>query len=181
MEIADTLDFLLGRWEIVRFLTDHANERTGVFRGTVEVSFHPGTADDVSYREVGLLRLGTQLSKAQRSLACRRAPRGAVTTFLPAGDPFIELDLTSGSCDAEHRCGDDLYRLAFYLLSPDCIEESWQVSGPTKAYEASATLTRLPRVSVRDPHGPPKKVRRRPFGRALGSRSAPERGGCGDG
>lgn len=144
MEIADTLDFLLGRWKIVRFLTDHANQQTGVFRGTVEVSSHPTAADEASYREAGLLQLATQLSDAHRSLACQRRAWGAVTTFLPAGNPFIEIDLTSGSCEAEHGCDKDLYRLAFRLLSPNCIEERWQVSGPSKAYEASAKLTRLP-------------------------------------
>ena len=144
MEIADTLGFLLGSWGIVRLLTDHANERTGVFRGTVEVSSDPGPTDGASYREAGLLRFGAHLGEARRNLACRRAPGGTVTTFLPAGNPFIELDLTSGICDAEYRCGRDRYRLAFLVLDPTRIEERWQVSGPFKAYEAIATLTRLP-------------------------------------
>jgi hypothetical protein len=144
VEITDTLDFLLGRWEIVRFLSDYANERAAVFRGTLEVSSHTGAGEEAIYREAGLLRLGAQFSEAQRSLACRRAHRGAVTTFLPSGDPFIELDLTSGRCEAEHLCGGDRYRLSYHVLGPSRIEERWQVIGPAKGYEASATLTRLP-------------------------------------
>lgn len=142
--VPDTLSFLLGRWRIVRQLSDQRNNLDATFIGTVSVTLSDRVGiEDARYEEHGTLQVGTQVSEAWRELSCRRTGQGSVETFLPSGALLVELDLRFGACCGEHRCGDDTYRLALRVVGPDQLAECWHVRGPCKAYEARATLTRL--------------------------------------
>ncbi len=60
----------------------------------------------------------------------------------PDGRLFYRLDLRSGRCEAVHPCLPDRYEITYLVLSEDVMEERWQVRGPAKDYQATATLIR---------------------------------------
>lgn len=148
LELEDTLAFLTGRWQVTRVLVDHGGSPIGVFRGDLAVTVPeaaPSADRRALYREAGVLQLGAHHGEASRWLSCRCTDHGSLDTYLPSGTFFFELDLRTGRCEAEHPCGNDTYRITVRVASPDEIEERWHVTGPHKAYEAVATLTRLDR------------------------------------
>jgi hypothetical protein len=62
--------------------------------------------------------------------------------YRPGGEPFVELDLTSGAWHASHPCGEDRYEISTVVESPDLVREYWRVTGPAKDYSAVTTLRR---------------------------------------
>jgi Family of unknown function (DUF6314) len=145
MKIPDTFGFLLGTWELTREYTGHLGGDSGSFEGQAVLTLtEPNEAglDRADYEETGQLLLGSYQGPARRRLEYRRGPGGAVLLYRPGGQPFIELDLSSGGWQATHPCGPDHYEIRHVIRSPDVVQEYWRVRGPDKDYAAVATLTR---------------------------------------
>ena len=148
MKVADTLNFLLGRWTLERFFTDHRSGTDGRFEGnaTITPSSSPrgaGLGLRAHYQEVGTLRLGRHEGPASRSLELVRLESSVVMLYFTDGKPFVDLDLRSGEWRSAHPCGEDHYEILTVARSPSEIEEQWRVRGPTEDYDAVATLRRL--------------------------------------
>jgi hypothetical protein len=146
MLIADTLGFLLGRWDLSRSYTDHRGGTRGSFEGQAVVAM-TGTAAAAGpprarYEETGELRLGSHQGPAHRGLEYARQADGTLMLYRAGGQPFVELDLTSGAWHASHLCGEDHYEISTVVESPDVVREYWRVTGPAKDYSAVTTMRR---------------------------------------
>ncbi len=146
VDVADTLEYLLGRWSVHRSLV-HRDGRAGTFVGTGVFTAEVGVDElrrRVRYEETGSLRFGQLGGQATRRLDYVAGARGGpVAVLFGDGRFFIEVDLTAGSCTARHRCGEDDYEITTWVLSGGTVEERWRVRGPAKAYDAVTTLRRL--------------------------------------
>jgi hypothetical protein len=144
MRVTDTLAFVRGDWHIERSLTDHRAGAEGCFTG--RASFVPVTGDPAAlrYAEQGRLRYGGHAGPAGRALLWLPAPGGAADVRFADGRAFYLADLRSGSWQADHRCGRDLYLVSYLVLAGDRLEERWRATGPGKDYQIVTTLTRLP-------------------------------------
>ena len=167
----DTLGFLAGDWNVLRWISDHRTGTDGEFRGTASFrprparsSPHPESPDPVSpdpvspdpvspdpvspgsgeleYTEHGELAFGTHQGPAFRSLVYTGRADGAADVRFADGRPFFRLDLRTGHCQAEHPCKTDQYLVTVTRQGRDCFTERWQVAGPEKDYEMTATYTR---------------------------------------
>jgi hypothetical protein len=171
MRVSDTLAFAAGLWRIERVLADHRSGTQGRFTGEAvlseplpgEAPAEPGPGGAVAgepapgepaprqagdprpalcYVETGELRFGTHTGPATRTLRYQGRPDGTVDVRFADGHLFYRLDLRSGHCVAVHQCGADRYEITYLVLSEDVMEERWQVQGPGKDYQATATLIR---------------------------------------
>lgn len=167
MRVSDTLAFAAGHWRIERVLADHRSGTQGRFTGSATLSdpapsdpapgdLVPGDpalseADDpgptpsrpaLRYLETGELRFGTHSGPATRTLCYQGRPDGTVDVRFTDGHLFYRLDLRSGRCVAVHQCRADRYEITYLVLSENAMEERWQVQGPGKDYQATATLIR---------------------------------------
>jgi Family of unknown function (DUF6314) len=97
---------------------------------------------ELCYLETGELRFGTHTGPATRALRYQGRPDGTVDVRFADGHFFYRLDLRSGRCVAVHQCRADRYEITYLALSENVMEERWQVQGPGKDYQATATLTR---------------------------------------
>jgi hypothetical protein len=123
---------LCGRWAVYRRLVDLLAGREGEFEGTA--TFEP----DGRWTESGRIRFGGHEGPAGRELVID----GRSVAF-PDGRPFHALDLSSGACEVEHRCGADLYRGEYRLAGNDELHVRWSVSGPRKRQEIHTTYRRV--------------------------------------
>jgi hypothetical protein len=145
--IADTLGFLLGTWLVNRTIDDRRAGIRGSFDGTAVVGGSPGgdlaaPGARARYTETGTLRYAAHTGPAQRLLDATRLPGGAVLLSFTSGQPYIELDLSTGLCERRHPCAADTYDSVILVRSPDELEERWLVRGPAKDYTAVTTLRR---------------------------------------
>jgi Family of unknown function (DUF6314) len=166
MRVSDTLAFAAGHWRIERMLADHRSGTQGRFTGSATLSepapgdpapsdpapSDPGPSDPdgrgptpsrpaLRYLETGELRFGTHTGPATRTLLYHGRPDGTVDVQFADGHRFYRLDLRSGRCTAVHECRADRYEITYLVLGENAMEERWQVRGPDKDYEATATLT----------------------------------------
>ncbi|MEP7023777.1 MAG: DUF6314 family protein [Actinomycetota bacterium] len=168
-QVTDTLGFLLGTWQVTRSIDDRRAGVRGSFDGTAVVaglegagglagsSGLAGTAGpagapggdllrpgaQAGYTETGTLRFGMHQGPARRQLTVTRLDGGAVLLSFADGRPYIELDLSTGSCARTHPCRADTYEVTILVRSHDELEERWWVRGPAKDYRAVTTLLRL--------------------------------------
>ena len=162
MRVTDTLAFAAGHWRIERVLADHRSGTQGRFTGSATLSEpvpsepvlsqpalsepdEPGPAPPwpaLCYLETGELHFGTHSGPATRTLRYQGRPDGTVDVRFADGRLFYRLDLRSGRCEAVHQCRADRYEITYLALSADVLEERWQVHGPAKDYQATATLIR---------------------------------------
>lgn len=156
----ETLDFLLGRWSVVRTVTDYRADVEGRFEGWADVRERtpqvPGRqgrgrqmgrseadqARRATYEEVGRFHLARYEGAAQRHLCYRRRPDASLLVEFTDGRPFVVVDLRVGYWLARHDCGPDEYDITFLVRSSDAFEEHWRVHGPSKDYEARAAFVR---------------------------------------
>jgi hypothetical protein len=152
MRVSDTLAFTAGHWRIERVLADHRSGTQGRFTGRATLSEpQPREPDDrrpddpgpeLCYLETGELRFGTHIGPATRTLRYQGRPDGTVDVRFADGHLFYRLDLREGCCMAVHQCRADRYEITYLALSENAMEERWQVQGPGKDYQATATLIR---------------------------------------
>ena len=136
---------MAGRWRAERLITDYRSGITGVFIGTASFTRLGDPADPgaLAYREDGELVYGRHRGPASRSLLYLPAANGAMAVQFADGRDFYALDLRSGTCQAEHPCGQDSYYVTVRLLGPDAYTEHWRVTGRGKDYLMTTTLTRI--------------------------------------
>jgi hypothetical protein len=157
MRVRDTLAFAAGHWRIERVLADHHSGTQGRFTGSATLSEavpgepvpgepgEPGPHDpgpELCYLETGELRFGAHTGPATRTLRYQGRPDGTVDVRFADGHLFYRLDLRDGYCTAVHQCRADRYEITYLVFSEDAMEERWQVQGPGKDYQATATLIR---------------------------------------
>jgi hypothetical protein len=139
-----TADFLRGRWQVERAITDFRSGQSGSFAGRARCAAAPaGSAGALSYHEQGELSFGSHRGPASRSLLYVPRSDGAVDVRFSGGRPFFRLDLRSGTCSAEHPCGSDSYLVTMRVLGPGAYIERWRVRGPGKDYVMTTTMVRL--------------------------------------
>lgn len=148
-----TLEFLLGRWRASRVVTDFRSGQAGTFTGLAVFAGHPefpagaaacrpGPHGALRYHEQGELRFGGHQGPASRTLLYLPGPAGSARVLFADGRPFYRLDLRSGSCTAEHPCGDDSYLVTVRVLGQDGFTERWRATGPGKDYEMITSFAR---------------------------------------
>lgn len=131
--VADLRAFLLGAWRICRTIRDARSGQDGGFEGTA--LFAPLPDGGLLLTESGTMRLGDYAGLAEQTYRYAfPVDPGRAEVFRHDGTPFHELDLTTGSADATHHCGADLYRGAFRVEGNDEWVAEWSVSGPRKDY-----------------------------------------------
>ena len=59
------------------------------------------------------------------------------------GRPFHRLELSSGTADIVHHCGDDHYRGRYRVLGTDWLSVIWRVTGPRKRYSLVTLHTKI--------------------------------------
>jgi hypothetical protein len=146
MQISDTLDFLLGTWDLERSIEDHRSGIRGVFSGSAALvaagQSWSSVAGRARYDESGELSFGTHVGPASRYLEHARRDTGSVMLYFADGRPFVDLDLRRGQWRSIHDCGDDRYEIVTMARSHDVVQEYWRVRGPGKSYSAVTTLLR---------------------------------------
>ena len=157
MRVTNTLAFAAGHWRIERVLADHRSGTQGRFAGSATLSEpapaepalsepdDPGAAPSgpaLCYLETGELRFGTHTGPVTRTLRYQGGPMARWTCGSPTATTSTSLDLRSGRCVAVHQCRADRYEITYLVLSENAMEERWQVQGPGKDYQATATLIR---------------------------------------
>jgi hypothetical protein len=143
MRVSNTLAFAAGHWRIERVLDDHRSGTQGRFAGRAALTGPGLPGDALQYLETGELRFGSHAGPATRALRYHGLPDGTVDVHFADGHRFYRLDLRSGRCTAVHQCGADRYDITYLVLGGDQMEERWQVRGPAKDYDATATLSRM--------------------------------------
>jgi hypothetical protein len=148
MEIADTLDFLLGTWQLTRLIEDHRSGVPGSFDGRATLAEPRAEGNGAplalaAYDEQGELCVGTRRAPATRRLAYARLANGTAMVYFFDGRPFVDLDLRSGEWWSVHPCHEDRYETTTVVRSADVVEERWRVRGPAKDYDAVTTFVRL--------------------------------------
>lgn len=146
--IPDTLDFLLGKWQVQRDICDRRLNLRGNFRGAS--TFIPANQIDsdraikaLNFNEDGLLCFGTYRGQAHRELQYIEGSLSIVNVSFVDGRPFIDIDLREGSWQSVHSCSGDIYEIRYFVRSETCMEEQWIVRGEKKDYEATSISTRI--------------------------------------
>jgi hypothetical protein len=143
MEISDTLGFLLGTWDLSRSYTDHRSGTAASFQGQAVLAVDAARPERAQYQETGQMCLGSHHGPARRTLTYQRRPDGTVMLYRPGWQPYVDLDLTTGTWNAVHPCGADRYEISVTVRSRDIVQEYWRVQGPDKDYTAITTLHRV--------------------------------------
>ncbi|MGF1608478.1 MAG: DUF6314 family protein [Kiloniellales bacterium] len=127
--VADLRCYLAGAWMMTRLIEDRRQGTRGSFLGWAWFTECEGGLD---YRERGQMLLpGYRGVATQGYRYCLEAP-GRATVRFRDGRVFHDLDLTAGAWQAEHLCGQDLYRGSFAAQGDDHWSVTWRVSGPRK-------------------------------------------------
>ncbi len=141
VRIADTFDFLAGRWRLLRVFDDHHGSSSGCFEAVASLSPEDGTRQGW-YLEQGRFAVSSGEAPASRRLRYFACDDGSVEVRFADGRSFYRLDLGRGLHRALHLCGEDRYEIETAVLSPSRLEERWRVRGPGKDYDAVAVLER---------------------------------------
>ncbi len=128
-----------GRWQMVRIIENRTEGMIGEFWG--ECSFTPDR-EGLVCRESGVLRFRGDDYAASRVSLWRFPGAGRIEVRYEDGRPFHDFD--ERFPQANHLCGDDLYRVS-YAFAADCWTSRWDVDGPGKAY---SMITHYRRVTV---------------------------------
>ena len=138
--VQDLRGFLAGQWRIARRIRDARSGIAG--RLTGQAIFTP-SADGLLHDENGDLRFGAHAGPTtQRYRLTIDAPSQAVVHHAD-GSMFHLLDLASGRADILHRCGADIYRGRYRVLSGVHFSVSWHVTGPRKQYRLATWYRRV--------------------------------------
>jgi Family of unknown function (DUF6314) len=125
---------LAGDWQIDRTILDFRTGQDGLFTGTGRFSPVPGGLD---YAERGQIQMaGGPLLLAERRYLWR-FDVGGIAVLFADGRPFHRL-----GPQAEHRCGDDHYHVAYDFGAWPAWQAVWRVTGPRKDYRLASAYTR---------------------------------------
>lgn len=142
----DTVDYLLGTWDVDREIVDRRAAAAGAFRGTA--TFHarpgaqPGDAPVVEHVERGELVWAGTRGPAERTLHVHARPDGSAHVTFADGRAFHDLDLRPGRWTAVHPCVADSYAGTFTVVSADEWHVRWDVTGPAKDHTLTTVYRR---------------------------------------
>lgn len=126
-----------GHWRVARDIVDHRAGSTGRFVGTAE--FTP-LAAGLGYREIGQLHLpGQPPFHAERRYIWRQDDTGIHITF-EDGRAFHSI--TPDAPNATHWCDPDTYDVTYRFDTWPDWTNTWDVSGPRKAYKMITRYSR---------------------------------------
>ena len=128
--VADLRAFLIGRWRIERRIDDRRRGERGRFAGT---GTYTPDGDGLLYEEIGQFTLPGHRGEAEQRHRYHFPTAGRALVHFRDGGFFHDLDLTAGTWQADHPCGEDLYAGSFRAGGPDRWTQIWTVSGPRKA------------------------------------------------
>lgn len=134
MPVSDLFAFLEGDWQLSRTINDVRQNMPGVMTGRVALVRRTDDEGNpaLSYREEGELQFGDYRETVHRTYEFSfPEPHRALVRFSD-GQIFHELDLSSGGCEVEHLCAEDIYRGRFRVVGGDLWLSSWDISGPAK-------------------------------------------------
>ncbi|NSC19969.1 hypothetical protein FM076_01585 [Streptomyces albus subsp. chlorinus] len=140
--VPDALSYLAGEWAVHRELCDRATGHSGWFSG--RAAFRTGTGAEWLHVEEGIFEWDGVRRKAGRTLKLVPSADGTAEVTFTDGRPFHPLDLSSGLWTAWHKCGADLYKGTFTVVSPDEWRLRWDVQGPAKDQLLSSVYRRAP-------------------------------------
>ncbi|WST05136.1 DUF6314 family protein [Streptomyces sp. NBC_01171] len=128
--VADTLQFLAGRWRVTRTVRDLAGADEGHFAGHTDFRLLDG---GLLHEEAGEFTWQGVTRPATRTLRFMAgAEPGTADVRFADGRPFHDLDLRSGRHIAGHPCAADFYRGEFTVTDADHWRSVWRVGGPKK-------------------------------------------------
>ena len=132
--VNDLYSFLEGNWQLSRTINDLRQNMPGAMAATASIAKQNENENvrDLCYREEGELHFGDYKEVVYRSYIFRFLEPQKAQVHFDDGRLFHELDLTSGYCEAEHLCGDDIYRGRFRIENRDTWLSNWIVTGPSK-------------------------------------------------
>jgi len=137
--VPDLQAFLIGRWRTLRRISDARAGMVG--RLTGRAVFTP-SADGLIHDESGDLSFGAYQGQAVRRYRLSIDGSSAMVHHAD-GSLFHGLDLTTGTADILHRCGEDTYRGRYRVLGENRFLVSWQVRGPRKRYRLATSYLRV--------------------------------------
>jgi len=137
--VTDLRRYLAGAWTVSRLIDDRRQRARGSFLGW---AWFTESADGLDYRERGQMLLPVYRGIATQGYRYRFAAPGRAVVRFADGRFFHDLDLSEGSWQAEHLCGQDLYEGRFAVQGEDHWSVGWRVSGPRKNLLLSSRFLR---------------------------------------
>jgi hypothetical protein len=126
-----------GDWAVARDILDRTGGPTGRFTGVARFTAMPW---GLAYAEEGELRLGGGAGlRATRAYRWIFGAEG-VEVFFDDGRYFHAFRWDAA--EAEHLCGDDLYRVKYGFQDWPAWTAEWNVRGPRKDYRMRSTYRR---------------------------------------
>jgi len=134
MPVSDLFAFLEGNWQLSRTINDISQNMPGVMSGRVAITRRGDTQGNpaLSYREEGELQFGNYRETVHRAYEFSFPEANRALVHFSDGRIFHELDLSSGFCEVEHQCENDVYRGRFQAVDGDVWLSNWDISGPAK-------------------------------------------------
>jgi hypothetical protein len=137
--VADLRRYLAGTWMVSRLIDDRRQRARGSFLGW---AWFAESGGDLDYRERGQMLLPVYRGIATQGYRYRFAAPGRAAVRFADGRLFHDLDLSAGSWEAEHRCGQDLYAGSFACQGKSLWSVTWRVAGPRKDLLLSSRFLR---------------------------------------
>lgn len=131
---------LTGRWMLTRRIDDRRGGGDGAFLGVAD--FEPDGAGLIQ-REQGSLWIEARELFATRAYRWGFPGADRVELFFEDGAFFHDFDPRGETAEAEHLCGEDLYRVTYsFGTDPDWWIAEWDVVGPRKDYRMVTAYAR---------------------------------------
>jgi hypothetical protein len=146
--IHDLRAFLLGSWRISRRIRDFRLGISGRLEGRATIA---PVADGLVHEETGELCFGAYQGAATRRYAIAIDGPERAVFYHADGSLFHALDLSSGTADVLHQCGQDHYRGRYRVLHGNCLLVIWHVTGPRKLYRLATRHTRMTQAAIEAP------------------------------
>lgn len=131
--VADLRRYLTGRWMLTRILTDKRAGVSGSFLGWASFEERPGEKDGrLDYHERGQMLFGDYRGISFRRYRYSFPDPGRAEVHFTDGRLFHPLDLSTGTTDAVHHCGRDVYSGRFDVGGDGLWDSQWHIGGPRK-------------------------------------------------
>lgn len=128
MSAPSHLDAFLGTWRLDRTIEDRRAGQTLSFAGLAKVTKTP---EGATYWEGGVLTLPNGPLHGERRYHWAPVEHG-VAVFFEDGRTFHSFSFRAA--EADHLCGDDLYRVTYDFAQWPKWTATWRVEGPRKNY-----------------------------------------------
>lgn len=139
--VEDLRVFLDGIWRVERAVRGPQSAALSALRGTAE--FTPA-GGGMRYTEYGRLSFGDSAVLAERRFHYDFPTPDRAAVRFRCGQPFHDLDLTTGRDSVVHLRAGDVYRGRYRVDDPRTWWVCWWITGPRKNFR---TLTRYRRIA----------------------------------